>query len=88
VNITKEYLEESQVFTSIIKDFEEHDASCRSLSDLWLGRKGGFTDFNEITQCDGCDVTFYVEGLHYVEPENNDGWELNYCDCCNRRINH
>lgn len=69
------------VFPSILKQYEEHDKTCGSLPDIWFGRKGGVSCWNEQNECVLCDVTFYNEGLRYFGED----WDNGYCECCYQR---
>lgn len=78
-----------RVFDSIKADYEAHDKSCASIPHLWCGSHGGFSCFNEQAECDGCQVTFYWDGLREGLPSTGeDGYEVDthYCDCCMRRL--
>lgn len=50
----------------------EHDRTCQSLGDIWLGRTGGVSCPSDIDKCDDCGVTFYNEGLMGQYPP---GWK-------------
>lgn len=74
------------LFENIKKDYEEHDKTCSSIPQMWLGHKGGISDMWSQGPCDGCDVWFYTEGLKWYEIPVEDGIEEeNYCDCCDRK---
>ena len=74
------------LFERIRKAWDEHDKTCRSLERLWLGRKGGVTCPSDITDCAGCEVTFYNEGVTWVNWNDPDAEDDVYlCECCQRR---
>ena len=71
------------VFPEIRADYEAHDKSCVSLRDIWLGRKGGVTCPGDLEDCVDCGVTFYREGvswLNYDAPDDEE--EIHACGCC------
>ncbi len=73
-----------RLFESVRKAWDEHDKTCTSLSRLWLGRHGGVSCPSDLTDCDGCGVTFYNEGVTCTDYDADD---LEYlCECCRRRV--
>lgn len=73
------------LFDSVRKAWDEHDKTCTSLPRLWLGRKGGVSCPSDLTDCTGCGVTFYNEGVTWVTWDDPDAEEDVYlCDCCQR----
>jgi hypothetical protein len=58
-----------------------HDQTCPALKYAWLPRKGGVSCLSDFMGCDGCDISFFWDGLHMAFedcPESNH-W---YCPCC------
>lgn len=75
-----------RVFESVRTAWDEHDKTCESLGDLWLGRKGGVSCPSDITACGRCEVLFYNEGVTLVNRDDPDAEEDIYlCECCRRR---
>lgn len=74
------------IFSHILIQYQEHDKTCSSIPQMWLGHKGGVSDMWSQMDCDGCGVTFYTEGLNWYDG-SDDGEidETNYCDCCDRK---
>lgn len=78
---SKHFLPEG-VFAGIKADHEAHDDSCLSLQDMWLGRIGGVSCASDLWDCSDCEVTFYLEGLSWINYEADDEDELYLCNCC------
>lgn len=75
-----------EAFDTVKADYQAHDKTCSSIPNLWIGRKGGFSDMWSQGPCDGCDVWFYIEGLKWYEGSGTDGVdEQSFCDCCDRK---
>lgn len=72
-----------KVFDYIKKAYEDHDKSCSSIPEMWLGCLGGFSSLNEQAMCDGCEVSFYWDGIKEIETEDTNWF---FCDCCFRNI--
>ena len=53
---------------------EKHDKSCTSLTDLWLPRRTGRTCPSDLTDCDGCGLTFYNEGVYKKFEDCPESW--------------
>jgi hypothetical protein len=96
----KRYYVTPGVFDEVKKAILEHDQTCASLPDIWLGRTGGVSCPSDLDACDDCGVTFYNEGLMGQYPPDwktgdpvlmtrdaDDGleYEARLCDCCGRK---
>lgn len=68
------------IFQYIVKSYEAHDKSCKSLKYLWMGHSGGVTSFSDVFDCASCEVTFYNDGLYVIDDEV--GYEQLLCACC------
>jgi hypothetical protein len=69
----KSYYDRPGLFDRIKKAILEHDQTCVSLPDIWLGHAGGVSCPSDQTTCDDCGVVFYNEGLMGQYPP---GWKM------------
>ncbi len=63
---------------------EEHDQTCKSLSDPWLPREGGVSCPSDLLWCEDCNVSFFNEVL-YAWPDWNAEDPEWLCECCKRK---
>lgn len=77
------YIDE-KTFPHIVAHYNEHDPSCLSRKHMWMGRKGGVSDWNEIFSCFVCDVQFWIEGIHYSKDDTE--YDNPMCDCCEKKF--
>lgn len=96
----KSYYDRPGLFDSVKKAILEHDQSCVSLPDIWLGHTGGVSCPSDMASCHDCGVVFYNEGLvgqyppnwrqgeallQTVDPDDGEEYEAELCECCGRK---
>ena len=74
------------LFDRIRKDWDAHDKTCKSLPDLWLGRRGGVSCPSDLTDCDKCGATFFNEGVTDLNWDRPDAEPDYRCECCRRPV--
>jgi hypothetical protein len=71
---------------SVRRHWDAHDKTCKSLPHMWLGRKGGVSCLSDFTDCSGCEVTFFWEGLTFTNEDDPAADADEYlCECCLRK---
>jgi hypothetical protein len=78
---------DDQTFPEYRETYYAHAQDCVSLPDMWLPRSGGLTCPSDLDTCTGCNVTFYNEGLCWVNweaPDEED--EIRLCGCCAEKL--
>lgn len=73
-----------RLLSTVRANWDAHNKTCTSLPHFWLGyRGGGVTCLSDVTDCDTCHATFYLDGLTFIPvPGDDDGRYL--CECCQR----
>lgn len=64
--------------------YDAHDKTCPSMRFFWLGHRGGVSGIGEQRDCDGCQATFYYDGLVWVNwaTHTQDEEDTYLCGCC------
>lgn len=74
------------VFPDIRADYEAHSKACVSLRYMWLARRGGVSCPSDLDDCTDCGVTFYNEGVAWLNYDaTDDEDEVRLCGCCASR---
>lgn len=82
---------EHGVFESVIKGIHDHDKTCQSLPETWVGRRGGVSCPSDWFICYKCELSFLWGASGSTEVwllDKYDGeeeyYDENVCECCSR----